>query len=155
MVWLTGSVGAAHWSDVANVAAGLTVAVPLLVVVRGDLRQLALDPDTARMTGLPLGRAQAGVLLLAVALTALAVSQVGAVGFVGLIAPHAARLAHGEFTPAYLISTALIGGLLLLGADTLGRILVPPYELPAGALTALIGAPLFLWLLMRERRAHA
>lgn len=154
LTWLTGSVGAAHWSDVAILAAGLALCVPVLVALRLPLRQIALDPDSAAATGLPLGRTQAALLSLAVLLTALAVSQVGAVGFVGLLAPHAARLWHGQFTPGYLVSTALIGGLILLGADTLARTIAAPLELPAGAITAFVGAPVFLWLLLRGRRAH-
>lgn len=154
LTWLTGSVGAAHWSDVATVAAGLALCLPLLVWLRLPFRQIALDGSSAAATGLAVGRAQAALLALAVLLTALAVSQVGAVGFVGLVAPHAARLWHGQFTPGYLVSTALIGGLMVLGADTLARTVAAPLELPAGAITALVGAPVFLWLLLKGRRAH-
>ncbi|SFB13420.1 iron complex transport system permease protein [Poseidonocella pacifica] len=155
LTWITGSVGAAHWSDVMILAAGLLLCVPVLWLMRHDLRQLSLDPESAFSSGLSTGRSQAAFLALSVLLTALAVSQVGAVGFIGLIAPHAARLLHGQFTPGYLASTALIGGALLLGADTLARTVAPPLELPAGALTALVGAPLFLWLLMKGRAVHA
>ena len=154
LTWLTGSVGAAHWSDVATVAAGLALCVPLLIWLRLPFRQIALGESSAAATGLAVGRTQAALLALAVLLTALAVSQVGAVGFVGLVAPHAARLWHGQFTPGYLVSTALIGGFLLLGADTLARTVANPLELPAGAITALVGAPVFLWLLLKGRRAH-
>jgi iron complex transport system permease protein len=154
LTWLTGSVGAAHWSDVFVVAAGLGVAAVILVALRDTIRQLVLDADSAAATGVAVGRAQVALLVLAVALTALAVSQVGAIGFVGLVAPHVARLLHGQFTGGYLAATALVGGLLVLGADTLARLIAAPLELPAGALTALIGAPLFLWLLLKGRRTH-
>ena len=154
LTWLTGSVGAAHWSDVAVVGAGLALCVPVLLALRLRFRQIALDPDSAAATGLSLGGTQVALLALAVLLTALAVSQVGAVGFVGLVAPHAARLWHGQFTPGYIVSTALIGGLMVLGADTLARTIAAPLELPAGAITALVGAPVFLWLLLKGRRAH-
>jgi iron complex transport system permease protein len=154
LTWLTGSVGAAHWSDVFVVAAGLGVAAVILVALRDTIRQLVLDADSAAATGVAVGRAQVVLLVLAVALTALAVSQVGAIGFVGLVAPHVARLLHGQFTGGYLVATALVGGLLVLGADTLARLIAAPLELPAGALTALIGAPLFLWLLLKGRRTH-
>ncbi|MBS1303687.1 iron ABC transporter permease [Loktanella sp. SALINAS62] len=154
LTWLTGSVGAAHWTDVFTVAAGLVVASVAFVLMRGTIRQLVLDPESAAATGVRVGRAQVALLALAVGLTALAVSQVGAVGFVGLIAPHAARLLHGQFTGGYLIATALIGGALVLGADTLARVIAAPLELPAGALTALIGAPLFIRLLLKGRRVY-
>lgn len=155
LTWLTGSIGAAHWSDVATVAAGLVLATVVLALLGRLVRQLVLDPDTAASTGVAVGRTQVVFLALAVALTALAVSQVGAVGFVGLIAPHIARFLHGQFTEGYLASTAMIGGALVLCADTLARTMAAPIELPAGALTALVGAPLFLWLLLKERRTHA
>ncbi|WP_139828390.1 iron ABC transporter permease [Maritimibacter sp. HL-12] len=154
LTWLTGTIGAAHWGDVAVVAAGLAVAAPVLAWLNLPLRQLALDPQTAAATGLPVGRTQIVLLAISVALTALAVSQVGAVGFVGLIAPHAARLVIGAFAPGYLVATALIGSLLVLGADTLARLIAAPLELPAGAITALIGAPLFLTLLIRRQGTH-
>lgn len=154
LTWLTGSIGAAHWSDVLTVAAGLALATVMLEMMRPTIGQLVLDPDSAAATGVSVGRAQVALLALAVGLTALAVSQVGAVGFVGLVAPHAARLFHGQFTRGYLVATALIGGVVVLAADTLARMIAAPLELPAGALTALIGAPLFLWLLLRGRRTH-
>jgi iron complex transport system permease protein len=154
LTWLTGSIGAAHWSDVAIVATGLALCLPALAALHLPLRQLALDPDSAVATGLALGPARIALLALAVVLTALAVSQVGAIGFVGLVAPHAARLWHGQFSPGYLGSTALIGALMVLGADTLARTVAAPLELPAGAITALTGAPVFLWLLLKGRRAH-
>nr|WP_010139538.1 iron chelate uptake ABC transporter family permease subunit [Oceanicola sp. S124] len=150
MRWLTGSVNAAHWSDVAVVGAGLALAVPLLLVLRPAMQQITLDAASARASGLALEPARAALLALSVLLTALAVSQVGAIGFVGLIAPHAARIFHGQFSTGYLLSTAMLGGLLVLGADTLGRMVVPPHELPAGAVTALIGTPIFLLLLLRR-----
>lgn len=154
LTWLTGSISAAHWSDVGVVAAGLALAGLVLASLRGSITQLALDPDSAGATGLAVGTAQAAVLTLAVALTALAVSQAGAVGFVGLTAPHLARRLHGEFAAGYLLVTALTGGMIVLVADTLARTMAAPLELPAGALTALVGAPLFLWLLMWGRRIH-
>ncbi|MDN3720160.1 iron chelate uptake ABC transporter family permease subunit [Roseibium salinum] len=88
-------------------------------------------------------------------MTALAAAHVGAIGFVGLVAPHVARIFHGQFRPGYLLSTALTGSLIVLLADTLARTLAPPLELPAGALTALVGAPLFLYLLIKGRQHHA
>ncbi|SDY56083.1 FecCD family ABC transporter permease [Citreimonas salinaria] len=154
LTWLTGSIAAAHWSDVFVVAAGLAISAVLLLVARSTIRQLVLDTDSAAATGVPVGRAQVALLALAVGLTALAVSQVGAIGFVGLVAPHVARLFHGAFAGGYLAATALIGGVIVLAADTVARMIAAPLELPAGALTALLGAPLFLWLLLKGRRTH-
>ncbi|WP_319520459.1 iron ABC transporter permease [uncultured Martelella sp.] len=152
--WITGSVSAAHWMDVGVVAAGLALSVPVLILMRLPMRQIVLDQQTAMTTGLAVDRSRIGLLVLSVLLTALAISQVGAIGFVGLIAPHAARLFHGQFRPGYLLATALIGGILVLAADTLARTIASPLELPAGAVTALIGAPLFLSLVLRRHRRN-
>lgn len=155
MTWLTGTVGAAHWSDVAILSALLAALIPVLALAVRPLAQLQLDPDSARATGLSLGRAQIALVLLSVVLTAGAVAFVGAVGFVGLIAPHAARRLIPEGRAAFLPAVALIGGALVLGADILARVIAPPLELPAGAITALLGAPLFLVLLVKRRSIHA
>ena len=153
MTWLTGALGAAHWSDVVVVGVVLAASLPVLALAGRPLRQLGLDPDMARTTGLPLGATQASLLAFAVVLTAAAVSHVGAIGFVGLIAPHLARATFGAYRPGYLAAVGLYGAGLVLGADILARTLMPPLELPAGALTALLGAPLFLTLLLRRRLA--
>jgi len=155
LTWLSGSVGAAHWQDVLALGAGLIAIAPVLVLQRLTVRQLALDPQSASLTGVPLETAQFGLLGVAVFLTAIAAAHVGAIGFVGLVAPHAARIFHGQFRPGFLLSAALTGSLLVLAADTLARIVAPPLELPAGALTALVGAPLFLYLLVKGRQYHA
>lgn len=155
LTWLTGSIGAAHWQDVYVVGAGLAAITPFLMAQRLAAHQMALDPQSARTTGLSLEKAQFALLAAAVFLTALAAAHVGAIGFVGLVAPHVARIFHGQFRPGYLLSTALTGSLIVLLADTLARTLVPPLEIPAGALTALVGAPLFLYLLIKGRQHHA
>ncbi|WP_422376957.1 FecCD family ABC transporter permease [Roseibium sp.] len=155
LTWLTGSVGTAHWQDVLVLGACLLLSLPLLVALRLTFQQLALDPHSAAVTGLSVDRANYAFLAIAVFLTGAAVAHVGAIGFVGLIAPHLARVWYGQFRPVYLVATALTGSALVLGADILARIIAPPLELPAGALTALVGAPLFLYLLMKGRRSHA
>ena len=152
--WITGSVNAAHWMDVAIVTAGLVAAIPALIIMRLPMRQIVLDAETAATTGFQVDRNRVALMILSLLLTALAISQVGAIGFVGLIAPHAARLFHGQFTAGYLVATAMIGGILVLAADTLARTVASPLELPAGAVTALIGAPLFLMLILRSQRTH-
>lgn len=155
LTWLTGSVGAAHWQDVLAVGLGLVATIPVLLWQRLTLRQLVLDPQSAAVTGLSLDKAQFCLLAVAVFLTAIATAHVGAIGFVGLVAPHVARIFHGQFRSGYLVSVALTGSFLVLAADTLARIIAPPLELPAGALTALVGAPLFLYLLVKGRQSHA
>ncbi|MDO5641213.1 MAG: iron ABC transporter permease [Paracoccus sp. (in: a-proteobacteria)] len=154
MMWMAGSVGAAHWSDVAALALVLLVSLPLLLAAGPVLAQMRLDGDSARASGLALGRAQIAMVALAVALTGSAVAFVGAIGFVGLIAPHGARHLVREGSPAWLAASALIGAALVLGADILARVIAPPLEIPAGAVTAVLGAPLFILLLVRGRKVR-
>ncbi len=92
------------------------------------------------------------IYVLASLLTAVAVTQVGSVGFVGLVVPHLVRLALGNDQRVLLPAAALAGGALLTAADTAARTVMAPTQLPVGVLTALIGVPLFLFLLMRHPR---
>ena len=112
---------------------------------------LAVDDDTPRLVGVRLDRARPLLLGLACLLTATAVSAVGVIAFVGLVAPHAARALVGARHARMLPVAALLGALLVSVADTLGRTVIAPEQLPAGLLTALVGTPYFVWLLWRSR----
>ncbi|SDF08416.1 FecCD family ABC transporter permease [Limimaricola pyoseonensis] len=155
LVWLAGAVHQAEWRDAAIVAAALMAALPLLVRLAGPLDQLRLDGASAFATGLPVEAVRATALVLSVALAAAAVSVAGGIGFVGLVAPHAARLLFGSAAARELPAAALLGAGMVLGADLLVRAAFQPIEVPAGAVTALIGAPYFLFLLTRMGRLNA
>ncbi len=105
------------------------------------------------MLGVPLERTRLGLLVLTALLTAAAVSAIGVVGFVGLIAPHLARSLVGASHARVIPVAALLGAVLVSVADTLGRTVIAPAQIPAGLLTALIGAPYFISLLWRTRRS--
>ncbi len=149
LFWLMGDLGAgaatgpgAAWAVLATgLAVGLLLAARLNVLAHGDL--------AARSLGIELGRLRGAVYLLASLLTASAVTLAGTVGFVGLVTPHMLRLTgltdHRRLLPACV----LLGGALLLLADTAARTLLAPRQLPTGVVTALIGVPLFLYLLRR------
>jgi ABC-type Fe3+-siderophore transport system permease subunit len=96
-------------------------------------------------------RSRLVVLTCAVILTGAAVAGIGVIGFVGLVAPHAARAIVGRRHARALPVAALLGGLLVCVADTIGRSIIAPAQLPAGLMTAIIGAPYFVWLLYRVR----
>ena len=102
--------------------------------------------------GLSLGKVKPFVALVAACGVAFVVSKTGVVGFVGLVAPHVARKLGGVRHHLLLPLSALVGALLLLGADTLARVLFRPEELPVGVLTQALGAPLFLWLVRKGYR---
>ncbi|GEL22359.1 iron-hydroxamate transporter permease subunit [Pseudonocardia sulfidoxydans NBRC 16205] len=153
LTWLSGTTYGRTLSDVVPVAAVLVVAVPLLLGMRRRLDLLAVDEDTPRVLGIRVERTRFGVLAVAAVLAAVSVVAVGVVGFVGLVAPHLARglvgVGHGRVVPASM----LLGGLLVCVADTLGRTVIAPAQLPAGLMIALVGAPYFVWLLRRTRTA--
>nr|WP_232496701.1 iron ABC transporter permease [Agromyces humatus] len=153
LTWLSGSTYGRTFPQLIPLLIVLLIAVPLLVGARRELDLLAFDDDTPRVLGIRLGRARLGLLALAVALSATAVAAVGVIGFVGLVAPHAARALVGARHALVLPLAALLGALLVTVADTLGRTMIAPGQLPAGLLTAVVGAPYFVWLLWRSRRA--
>lgn len=151
MTWLSGSTYGRTLEQVWPVAILLVIGLPLMLRHRGDLDVMALDDDVPRVLGVRLERVRTVVLVLAALLTATSAAAVGIVAFVGLVAPHAARaLVGGRHVRA--IPVAVLLGMVLVGlADTLGRSVIAPEQVPAGVVTALVGAPYFVWLLWRTR----
>jgi ferric hydroxamate transport system permease protein len=150
LTWLSGTTYGRTFPDVVPVAVVLVLAVPLAFALRRRLDLLAIDEDTPRILGVRTERNRLLLLALAAVLAAVSVVAVGTVGFVGLVAPHLARslvgARHGRIIPVAM----LLGALLVCVADTLGRTLIAPSQLPAGLMIALIGAPYFVWLLRRS-----
>ncbi len=153
LTWMSGSTYGRTFPQLIPLLVVLAVALPLLVAARRELDVLAFDDDIPRVLGIRLGRTRLALLAVSVALTAAAVAAVGVIGFVGLVAPHAARALVGARHALVLPLTALLGALLVCVADTLGRTVIAPGQLPAGLLTAVVGAPYFVWLLWRARRS--
>jgi len=116
------------------------------------LNLLAMYDETATTLGVRVGALRKGLFLCAALLTASAVTTAGSIGFVGLIVPHACRFAFGSDHRVLLPSAVLSGGIFLLLADTLARTLLAPQQLPVGAVTAMIGVPVFLFQLHRVHR---
>lgn len=148
--WLAGSVHAAGWQEVAQLAVALAVLLPVLIRAARPLSALRFGPDVA--TGLGINTKAANILLvtLAVALAAVAVAVVGPLGFVGLVAPHLARRLARCGTGLHLVLTGLMGALLVGCADLSGRAAFAPVQIPAGLVTALLGVPVFVLLIMRK-----
>lgn len=151
MTWLSGSTYGRTLPQVIPVAAALLVLTPVIVWARRELDLLSLDDDIPRILGVRLERTRLIALGGAALMTAAAVSAIGVVGFVGLVAPHAARALVGGRHARLLPVAALLGAVLVSVADSLGRTLLAPAQIPAGLLTALIGAPYFVYLLWRTR----
>ncbi len=153
LTFLSGSTYGRTAAQVWPVAAVLLVLTPLVVRWRRDLDVLAVDDDLPRVLGVRLERTRLGVLVVTALLTAAAVTAVGVVGFVGLVAPHLARALVGSRHARVVPVAMLLGALVLSVADTLGRTVLAPTQVPAGLVTALIGTPYFVVLLWRSRRA--
>jgi iron complex transport system permease protein len=152
--WSLGSVGGATWPGVQ--AAAPLIGLGLLVLPRYGraLNLLVLGEREARHLGVDTERTRFILIALAALVTGAAVAVAGIIGFVGLITPHILRLITGPDHRVLLPASALGGAVLLLVTDLAARTLAAPRELPLGVVTALLGGPFFLWLVLRTRRAH-
>jgi len=145
--WLLGGLSGRSWSQLSASLPYMAIGLSVLWLLARPLDALAFGDETAQSLGLPLGRARGVIVAAASLTTAAAVAAGGTIGFVGLIAPHAARLLVGAEHARLIPASALIGALLLLVADDVARTALAPLELPAGVLTAALGGPFFLYLL--------
>lgn len=148
-VWLTGSLHARGWEHVTAVGVALAVLLPPALLMRRPLETVALGEDVAATLGIPVRRLRLGLFTLAFALAGTAVAAAGAISFVALLAPALARRLTRRSAP--LLPAGLTGAVLLLAADLVARHVLPGHELPAGAVTALVGAPVLLVLLLTGR----
>lgn len=149
-VWITGSLNARTWDNALPLAVAVAVLLPLALAAGRVLGVLQFGDDTARGLGVRVAGAQAAVVLLAVFLVAFAVSAAGPITFVALVVPQiAVRLTGGSRPP--LLASGVLGALLVVAADLVTRTVLPQ-ALPVGILTAVLGAPYLLWLLVRGRR---
>ncbi|MGI5441178.1 iron ABC transporter permease [Streptomyces shenzhenensis] len=152
LTWLSGSTYGRTLPDALPVGAALLLGVAVAVVRRTELDLVSLDEDTPRLLGLRLAPARLGFLSVGVLLSATAVAAAGTIGFVGLVAPHAARALVGRRHVRVVPVAVLLGAALVCAADLLGRTVIAPAQLGAGLMTAVIGTPYFLYLLVRTRR---
>jgi iron complex transport system permease protein len=152
-VWITGSLSGRGWDQARPLALALVVLVPLALAMGRVLGVLQFGDETARSLGVRVPLAQGAVVVVAVALAAFAVSAAGPIQFVALVVPQiAVRLTGGSRPP--LVASALLGALLLVTSDLVARTVLPE-TFPVGVVTAVVGAPYLLWLLVRGRRRSA
>ena len=154
MFWLLGNLSGVRWHDVA-----LAVPVALAGVAACWWHARALDAftfgtDSAASLGVPVRRTRAILISVTALMTAVMVSIVGSIGFVGLVIPHAARFIVGVRHHRLLPVSAVIGAVFLIVADVISRIIIPGQVLPIGVITALVGAPVFALILIRGRRTR-
>lgn len=150
LYWTLGGLGSARWDMLALPATVLALGTALLVTLARPLDLLLVGEEGATVLGLDTGRFRAAVFVLASLLTGVLVAFSGAIGFVGLMVPHAARMAVGAGHRRLLPVAALGGAVFLVLADLAARTVAAPQDIPVGVLTALTGGPFFLWLLRRR-----
>ncbi len=151
LTWLSGTTYGRTSAELLPVVLALVVALFALPGLRREIDIVATDDDTPRIVGVALEPTRLTVLGLAVLLSATSVAAIGTVGFVGLVAPHIARSFVGGRATRYLPAAMAIGAVLVSIADTIGRTVIAPAQLPAGLVVAIIGAPYFVFLLYRSR----
>lgn len=150
--WTFGDVARAGWAEIGLLFGAVAVSSLFLISRRWDLNAMAAGEETARGLGVNVGRLRMAGMLAAAVVAALATAFHGVIAFVGLIAPHIARRLVGADHGLLIPFSAIIGALLLLGADTVGRALIGSGALPVGIVTSFMGAPMFLFLLVRGYR---
>lgn len=155
LAWLAGSVNAATWTDVQVLFAWCLVLIPLILALSRIMSVLRMGEDTAIGLGASVKWARYGLICVGVGFAAAATAIVGPLGFVGLIAPHAARRIARSGIGIHTLLTGLCGAVLVSVADLIGRSAFAPIQLPAGLITSIIGVPVFIYLLQRaSAKAH-
>ncbi len=149
--WNLGSLAGATWVKVMAVAPVIVAALATAPFLARGLNALALGEATANHLGIPVQRFKHVAIVSVAAATGVSVAVSGGIGFVGIVVPHLLRLIIGPDNRYLLPASALLGGTLLILADSVSRTIVAPAELPIGIVTAVAGAPFFLWILLRKR----
>jgi len=151
MFWLMGTLASPSYPSLAALAVYLVVGTLILAAHAPALNLLTLGEDSARSLGVEVETVKKTVFVIAALLTGAVVSVSGVIGFIGMVIPHAVRMVFGADHRLLLPASALIGGMSLLLADTVARTILAPGEIPVGVVTALVGGPVFIYLLMRRR----
>ncbi|MCE5043258.1 iron chelate uptake ABC transporter family permease subunit [Staphylococcus chromogenes] len=149
LVWLTGSLFGRNHQHIISILPWLIVAIPVIMLYSRKLDLLHLGEDVATSLGTHVKRTKMILLVAAVMLAGAAISVAGGLSFLGLIAPHIARSIVGHKHVHIVMMSGLIGGLLMVFADGLARMIAPPLDIPVGVLIAIIGAPYFLYVLRK------
>ena len=150
MFWLLGSFSGIQWKDLPLSAIVVALFCLFIYIYKQDLDVLLLGNQEAANMGLSVKTLQLSIVITSSIVIATLVSKVGVVGFIGLIIPHLARIAGGPKHQNTLVFSLLIGSIVMIWSDVLSRTLYSPEEIPIGVLTSLLGAPLFIWIIMKR-----
>jgi ABC-type Fe3+-siderophore transport system permease subunit len=155
LVWMVGGLDAVQLAAVKIAAPAVGVGLAVLLVHARELNALAAGPESAASVGVAVARTQTIVFVVASLLVGVAISLVGPIGFIGLVVPHALRGLLGPDHRLLLPASMLIGAAVLVGCDTVARAAIPLERLPTGAVTAVLGIPFFLAILLRQKTRAA
>jgi iron complex transport system permease protein len=151
--WMFGNLAVSNYQNIIIVSVVIIICVPFILKQSWSLNALSDDDETAISLGVNPRRLRVSILILSTAIAAIIVCFTGIIGFICLVAPHIARLLIGNDHRYLLVLSSLIGALLLLASDTIGRTIISPVEIPVGIVTSFIGVPLFLWLLLKKKNS--
>ena len=151
LLWLTGSVWGRGWDEVKILMPFIIIFIPLAIFMSDKIDILSLGDNVATNLGEKVNELKLFLLFIAIVLTASTVSVVGTIGFVGLISPHIAKNLVGYKHKLVIPLSGIIGGIILVTADLIGRTMFAPVEVPIGIVTSIVGAPYFLYLLIRRK----
>ena len=151
--WNLGTFSGADWKSVIIVASITLICIFAVLRYAKPLNALQLGETEANYLGINIERMKIQLILINTLMVSVATSMVGVISFVGLTVPHLLRILKGSDNRYLMIGSALMGGILMTVADMLARIIIAPAEMPIGIITAFVGAPVFLWLLYRNRKS--
>jgi iron complex transport system permease protein len=155
LFWTFGDLGRASWKEIFIMAVPTVISIAYFYYHRWDYNALDSGEEVARSLGVSTGYVRLLGLLVAALITSVSVSFLGMIGYIGLIGPHIMRRIIGSDYRFLIPASVLAGAIILLISDTLARIIISPVVLPVGAITSLLGGPMFLYLLMRNRKGRS
>jgi iron complex transport system permease protein len=150
--WMMGSLGRSSWDKVWIVTAVVAICFPYLLLKSWDINAMGAGDETAKSLGVNVETTRVVCMILVSLITASVICFTGTIGFIGLVSPHITRMVIGGDHRFLLPASALVGGLLLLGADTVARTILAPVILPVGIMTAFLGVPFFVYLFLRRKK---
>jgi len=153
IMWLLGDLGRSSWKNLPLMSLAL-ITIPFLLTISWKLNALNLGDDTAISLGVNIKKLRMLCILIVSFMTSITISFVGVISFICLISPHIARMIVGNNNEYLIVTSSLIGAILLLIADTIARTIMSPLILPIGAITSCIGGPFFIYLLLKSRRSY-
>ncbi len=152
VMWTMGSLSAATWNEVGILTPVVIIGSMIIIAYARDLNAMSIGDETAKSLGIEVERVKKILLIVSSLIVASCVSSSGVIGFVGLIVPHTIRLMVGSDQRAVLPFSAVWGAIFMVVCDTLARNLIPPSEIPVGAITSLFGAPFFIFMLYKNKK---